>query len=74
MASDITMRVLHVDLSKATLSETPLAPALVLVLFVATYPVVFVVRAVLGQALSTWIGSEEILLRTELEELNSRLD
>lgn len=44
----------------------------VLALFVATYPLVFVVRAVLAQALSAWIGSEEAMLRVEYEKLNSQ--
>jgi hypothetical protein len=42
---------------------------LVLAIFIATYPLVFVVRALLGRALSAWVGSEEILLRSELEKL-----
>jgi len=43
---------------------------LVLALFVATYPLVFVIRAVLAQALSSWIGSEEIMLRMEYEKIS----
>lgn len=45
---------------------------LVLALFVATYPLVFVIRALLAQALSAWIGSEETMLRAEYEKLSSQ--
>lgn len=45
---------------------------LVLAVFVATYPLVFVIRAVLAQALSSCIGSEEIMLRMEYEKISSK--
>ena len=47
---------------------------LVLALFVATYPLVFVIRALLAQALSAWIGSEETMLRAEYGKLSSQAE
>jgi len=41
----------------------------VLALFVLTYPLALVVRAVLARFLSARIGSEEVLLRREYERL-----
>ncbi len=41
----------------------------VLALFVATYPLMFVVRALLARGLSAWIGSEDVLVRNEYEKL-----
>ena len=46
----------------------------VLALFVATYPLVLVVRAILGRILSSWIGSEEILVRIEYVRLNPQAE
>jgi len=45
---------------------------LVLALFVATYPLLFVVRALLARLLSASIGPEEILVRRELERLRAQ--
>ena len=45
---------------------------LVLVLFVATYPLVFVLRAFLARLLSVLIGPEEVLVREEYERLRER--
>ena len=45
---------------------------LVLVLFVATYPLVFVLRALLARLLSALIGPEEVLVREEYERLRER--
>ena len=44
----------------------------VLAAFIATYPLVFVFRALLGRLLSALVGPEEILVREELERLRSR--
>jgi len=44
----------------------------VLAVFVFAYPLVFVLRAMLARALSAWIGSEEVLIRREIERLRSR--
>jgi hypothetical protein len=41
----------------------------VLALFVVTYPLLFLVRALLARLLSAWIGPEEILIRREYERL-----
>lgn len=41
----------------------------VLALFVLTYPLALVVRAILARILSAWIGSEEALLRIEYARL-----
>jgi len=45
---------------------------LVLVLFVATYPLVFVLRALLARLFSALIGPEEVLVREEYERLRER--
>jgi hypothetical protein len=45
---------------------------LVLVLFVATYPLLFVLRALLARLFSALVGSEEILVREEYERLRGR--
>jgi len=45
---------------------------LVLVLFVATYPLVFVLRALLARLFSALVGPEEILVREEYERLRGR--
>jgi len=45
---------------------------LVLAVFVFAYPLAFVLRALLARALSAWIGSEDILIRREVERLRSR--
>ena len=44
----------------------------VLALLVATYPLLFVIRALLARLLSAWIGPEEILVRRELERLRAQ--
>ncbi len=44
---------------------------LVLAVFVFAYPFVFVIRTVLARALSAWIGTEDILIRREVERLRS---
>ena len=44
----------------------------VLILFIATYPLVFVLRALLARLLSALIGPEEILVREEYERLRRR--
>ncbi len=45
---------------------------LVLILFIATYPLVFVLRALLARFLSALVGPEEILVREEYERLRRR--
>ncbi len=42
---------------------------LVLALFIATYPLVFVIRALLARLLSALIGPEEVLVRNEYARL-----
>jgi len=44
----------------------------VLIVLVASYPLVFVLRAILARALSAWIGPEEILVRNEYERLRKK--
>lgn len=45
---------------------------LVLILFIAAYPLLFVVRAVLARLLAALIGPEEVLVRREYERLRAR--
>ena len=44
----------------------------VLALFIATYPILFVLRALIARFLSPLIGPEEILVRREYERLKGR--
>jgi|GEM_PF-2827439 hypothetical protein len=46
----------------------------VLALFVFTYPLALVVRAILARILSAWIGTEEALLRIEYSKLSAEAD
>ena len=41
----------------------------VLFLWIASFPLVLVFRAILARMLSAWIGSREVLVRRELEQL-----
>ncbi len=44
---------------------------LVLALFIASYPLLFLVRAILARLLSALLGPEEILVRREFERLRA---
>jgi len=47
---------------------------IVLAIFAATYPLMLVLRAILGQLLSSRIGSEETLLRMEYQKLLTQFE